>query len=138
LRPSYVAELRAHQLHRSCGPPVRSYAVGDSPPRRYREFHHLRVPQSPRVWTRNRAGRHRPHQSDRVATGNVPPLINDSNHRVYRGNDPRANPSVQDRVENVAFNDAGRFLVMCGVLPHFFDNASGEFVMFGFVDVNGD
>src|SRR5262245_47510294 len=67
-----------------------------------------------------------------------PPLINDPSHRVYRGNDPRANPAAQDRVEVVAFNDVGRFLVMCGVLPHFFNAATGEFVMFGYVDVNGD
>jgi len=66
-----------------------------------------------------------------------PPLINDPNHRVYRGNDPRSIPTTQDRVENVAFNEQGRYLVMCGVLPHFFDAASGDFVMFGYVDVNG-
>jgi hypothetical protein len=64
-----------------------------------------------------------------------PPLINDPNHRVYRGLDPRANPANQDRVEAVAFNDPGRFLVICGVLPHFF--AGGNFEMFGYVDVDG-
>lgn len=63
-----------------------------------------------------------------------PPLINDPNNRVYRGLDPRANPANQDRVEVVAFNEPGRFLVMCGVLPHFFEN--GNFVMFGYVDVH--
>jgi hypothetical protein len=66
-----------------------------------------------------------------------PPLINDANHRVYRGLDPRANPANQDRVEAVAFNDQGRYLVMCGVLPHFFEAATGTFVMFGYVEVNG-
>jgi len=66
-----------------------------------------------------------------------PPLINDPNHRIYRGNDPRAIATVQDRVEAVAFNDAGRFLVICGVLPHFFDALSGDFVMYGYVEVNG-
>ena len=66
-----------------------------------------------------------------------PPLINDANHRVYRGLDPRANPGVQDRVEAVAFDDLGRFLVICGVLPHFFDAATGEFLMFGYVEVDG-
>ena len=69
--------------------------------------------------------------------GTFPPLINDPNHRVYRGNDPRATSTVQDRVEVVAFNEQGRYLVMCGVLPHFFDAASGDFVMFGYVEVNG-
>lgn len=66
-----------------------------------------------------------------------PPLINDPDHRVYRGLDPRSNPAVQDRVEVVAFNDVGRFLVMCGVLPHFFDSTTNQFVMFGYVEVNG-
>lgn len=66
-----------------------------------------------------------------------PPLINDPNHRVYRGLDPRANPANQDRVEVVAFNEQGKYLVMCGVLPHFFDATLGDFVMFGYVLVNG-
>ena len=65
-----------------------------------------------------------------------PPLINDDRFRVYRGLDPRAMPGNQDRVEVVAFNEAGRFLVMCGVLPHFFEAPRNEFVMFGYVDVN--
>jgi hypothetical protein len=64
-----------------------------------------------------------------------PPLIDDPQNRVYRGNDPRAMPAVQDRVEVVAFHERGRYLVMCGVLPHFFDAATGSFVMFGYVDV---
>lgn len=64
-----------------------------------------------------------------------PPLVNDPNNRVYRGNDPRAIPTVQDRVEVVAFHERGRYLVMCGVLPHFFDAPTGTFVMFGYVDV---
>ncbi len=68
--------------------------------------------------------------------GTFPPLINDPMKRVYRGNDPRATPTVQDRVEAVAFLERGRYLVMCGVLPHFFDAATSTFVMFGYVDVN--
>jgi hypothetical protein len=64
-----------------------------------------------------------------------PPLIDDPNNRVYRGLDPRATPAVQDRVEVVGFTARGRYLVICGVLPHFFDAATGEFVMFGYVDV---
>jgi plastocyanin len=67
-----------------------------------------------------------------------PPIIDDANHRVYRGNDPRVNPANQDRVESVGFNQCGRYLVICGVLPHFFDDASGQFVMFGYVDVDED
>ena len=66
-----------------------------------------------------------------------PPLINDPNRRIYRGLDPRTIPADQDRVEVVAFNDHGRFMVMCGVLPHFFEAPTGSFVMFGYVDVNG-
>jgi hypothetical protein len=73
-----------------------------------------------------------------VATG-FPPIIDDSNHRVYRGVDPRGLGTVvgtsQDRVEVVALTDAGRFLVLCGVLPHFFDAPTGQFVMFGFINV---
>lgn len=70
-----------------------------------------------------------------VAAG-FPPLINDDKFRVYRGLDPRAMPANQDRVEVVAFNEAGRFMVMCGVLPHFFEAPRNEFVMYGYVDVN--
>ena len=64
-----------------------------------------------------------------------PPLIDDPQNRVYRGNDPRATPTIQDRVEAVAFHERGRYLVMCGVLPHFFEAPTGTFVMFGYVDV---
>lgn len=64
-----------------------------------------------------------------------PPLINDSTNRLYRGLDPRAMPTNQDRVEVVGFNTPGRYLVICGVLPHFFDAATQEFVMFGYINV---
>jgi plastocyanin len=80
-----------------------------------------------------------------LVPGSVPLLINDPNHRLYRGLDPRALPGFppappplfnnQDRVEVVGFNTAGKYLVICGVLPHFFDAATNSFVMFGFVDV---
>jgi plastocyanin len=66
-----------------------------------------------------------------------PPLINDPNNRLYRGLDPRAQ-TTQDRVEVVGFNTAGRYLVLCAVLPHFFDAATGNFIMFGYVDVRDD
>jgi hypothetical protein len=69
--------------------------------------------------------------------GTFPPLVDDPNHRIYRGLDPRTNPANQDRVEAVAFNERGRFLVICAVLPHFFDSTSGDFVMVGYVDVDG-
>ena len=59
----------------------------------------------------------------------LPPLINDPNGRVYRGLDPSRFP--QDRVEVVTFAQPGRYLVVCGVLPHFTDN------MHGFVRVLG-
>ncbi len=42
---------------------------------------------------------------------------------------------MQDRVEVVRFPQAGRYLVICGVLPHFFDPATGEFIMYGYVRV---
>jgi plastocyanin len=66
-----------------------------------------------------------------VATTGVPPgvpLINDANQRVYRGPDPSLMGTF-DRVESVHFPNAGRFLVICGVLPHFVEG------MFGYVVV---
>jgi hypothetical protein len=72
-----------------------------------------------------------------------PPLINDPVNRVYRGLDPSVMPMLpgsappqplQDRVEIVRFPNPGRYLVLCGVLPHFFDPAAG-FIMFGYVRV---
>jgi hypothetical protein len=62
-------------------------------------------------------------------TAGGPPLINDANGRLYRGMDPSLFP--QDRVEAVSFPDAGTYLVICGVLPHFANDH-----MFGFVKVN--
>jgi hypothetical protein len=64
-----------------------------------------------------------------------PPLLDDPTDRLYRGLDPRAMPATQDRVEVVGFNTAGRYLVACGVLPHFFDAATQQFVMVGYIDV---
>jgi hypothetical protein len=73
-----------------------------------------------------------------------PPLINDPVGRVYRGLDPSVFPVLpgstppvvmQDRVEVVRFPNRGTYLVICGVLPHFFDAATGQFVMFGYVKV---
>jgi len=73
-----------------------------------------------------------------------PPLINDPLNRVYRGLDPSVFPMLpgstppmplQDRTETVRFPKAGRYLVICGVLPHFFDMATGQFIMFGYVNV---
>jgi hypothetical protein len=69
-----------------------------------------------------------------------PPLIDDPNRRIYRGLDPRpiayvapegtTTPvRVQDRVESVQFPVPGRYLVVCGVLPHFLDE------MIGYVNV---
>jgi len=73
-----------------------------------------------------------------------PPLINDPNNRIYRGLDPSVMPMLpgstppqplQDRVETVRLTTPGTYLVMCGVLPHFFDPTTGQFLMFGFVRV---
>lgn len=58
----------------------------------------------------------------------APPLIDDPTNRVYRGLDPSRVP--QDRVEVVHFASPGRYLVICGVLPHFAVDR-----MFGFVKV---
>jgi hypothetical protein len=83
----------------------------------------------------------------------MPPLIDDTNNRIYRGIDPSVlpflqgpqqpapsppappnttiPPVLQDRVEVVHFPNPGRFLVICGVLPHFVNDD-----MYGFVKVN--
>ena len=45
---------------------------------------------------------------------------------------------LQDRVETVHFPNRGLFLVICGVLPHFFDAATNRFEMFGYVRVLPD
>ena len=62
-----------------------------------------------------------------------PPLMNDPNHRMYRGLDPRS--VSQDRVETVQFEKRGLYLVICGVLPHFYNSTTEEFEMFGYVRV---
>ena len=82
----------------------------------------------------------------------VPPLIDDPNGRIYRGIDPTVlpflqgptqppvtppappgapnfQPVLQDRVEVVHFPNPGRYLVICGVLPHFNEG------MYGYVEV---
>jgi hypothetical protein len=50
---------------------------------------------------------------------------------------PGSTPPVplQDRIEIVRFPNPGRYLVICGVLPHFFDAVTGQFLMFGYVNV---
>jgi plastocyanin len=62
-----------------------------------------------------------------TATG-TPPLINDTVNRIYRGLPPTAGV---DRIENVHFHQPGRYLFVCGVLPHFNDG------MYGYVNVVG-
>ena len=75
--------------------------------------------------------------------GPFPPLVNYLEDLVYRGLDPRvlqylplpavplstipagtANPVV-DRIESVNFKEPGRYLVVCGVLPHFVEGMHG-------------
>jgi plastocyanin len=87
---------------------------------------------------------------DVVTTPTVPPqaqptplLIDEPDNRIYRGLDPSRQPRyhtiatdtvpigfVQDRVEVVHFPNPGRYLVICGVHGHFFNDG-----MFGFVRV---
>jgi len=57
----------------------------------------------------------------------TPPLINDPVGRVFAGLDPSTQP--RDRVEVVEFQNPGRHLVICGVLPHFVEG------MYGYVRV---
>ena len=77
-----------------------------------------------------------------ATTPPLPPLVNYATDRVYRGLDPRtlfymvpgpggtASPNlVLDRVESVNFFEPGRYLVVCGVRPHFNEG------MHGYVDV---
>jgi plastocyanin len=61
--------------------------------------------------------------------GPFPPLVNYPTDLVYRGQDPRilqylalgpTTPNlVVDRIEAVHFKEPGRYLVVCGVRPHF-------------------
>jgi len=76
-----------------------------------------------------------PEDIDRtkLVPGSAPPLIDDPTNRIFRGVDPRT--VGQDRVETVQFAKAGLYLVICGVLPHFFNATTGQFEMFGFVKV---
>ena len=69
-------------------------------------------------------------------------LIDDPDHRIYRGQDPSLQPLerasslkptpefLQDRVEVVWFPKPGTYLVICGVHGHFVNDD-----MFGFVKV---
>jgi len=79
--------------------------------------------------------------------GPFPPLVNYTKDLVYRGQDPRVlfylplpavplspvppdSPNlVVDRIEAVNFKEPGRYLVICGVRPHF------DTDMHGYVDV---
>lgn len=67
-----------------------------------------------------------------VPTQGVPagvPLIDFPNGRIYRGPDPSLMPML-DRTETVHFPTRGRYLVICGVMPHFANDD-----MFGYVRV---
>jgi hypothetical protein len=56
------------------------------------------------------------------------PLIDDPEHRLYRGLDPSLYP--RDRGEVVHFPKPGTYLVICGVQGHFVDDG-----MYGYVTV---
>ena len=128
--------------------PIDRFAPNDPNPRRLNG--HLLIPKTARIRVGGTvnfiiAGFHlvliygpgtKPDDINRtlVVPGSVPPLIDDPQERLYRGLDPRTQ-TTQDRVEVVGFNTKGRYLVICGVLPHFYEAASGSFVMYGFVDV---
>ena len=72
-------------------------------------------------------------------------LIDDPDHRIYRGQDPSLQPLerasrlkptpefLQDRVEAVWFPKPGTYLVICGVHGHFVNDG-----MFGFVKVEAE
>jgi hypothetical protein len=56
------------------------------------------------------------------------PLINDTANRVYAGLDPSTQP--RERSEVVNFHAEGKYLVICGVQPHFVNDQ-----MYGWVRV---
>jgi hypothetical protein len=58
----------------------------------------------------------------------APPLIKDLTKILYRGLDQRT--TGVDRIEVVHFHNPGRYLMACGVLPHFHE-------MFGYIKVVG-
>lgn len=62
--------------------------------------------------------------------GMFPPLIQDLDNILYRGLDPRLPTTGVDRIEVVHFHTPGRYLMVCGVLPHFHE-------MFGYIRVVG-
>lgn len=78
-----------------------------------------------------------------VLGGPLPPLVDYATGRVYRGLNPFAlqylplapappdtpNNMVVDRIEAVNFKTPGRYLVVCGIVPHF----NGG--MYGYVNV---
>jgi hypothetical protein len=65
-----------------------------------------------------------------VLPGAAGGIIDDPNNRLYRGLDPNVPTNPRDRVEVVRFSKPGTYLVICGVLNHFVNDA-----MFGFVKV---
>jgi plastocyanin len=69
-------------------------------------------------------------QSTRPSTGTPSgtPLINDPSRRVYAGPDPSTQP--RERSEVVNFHAEGKYLVICGVQPHFVNDQ-----MYGWVRV---
>jgi plastocyanin len=54
-----------------------------------------------------------------------PGLVEYPNDRVFRGISPATAGVPQDRVESVNFLQPGRYLVVCGVLPHFNEGMHG-------------
>jgi hypothetical protein len=61
------------------------------------------------------------------APDGFPAVVNDPVNRVYRGLSPFGLP--QDRVETVQLVKPGRYLAVCGFVPHFNDR------MFGYIRV---
>ena len=57
------------------------------------------------------------------APAGFPQVVDDPANRVYRGRSPFGLP--QNRVEAVHFATPGRYLVVCGFVPHFDDRKFG-------------
>jgi len=60
-------------------------------------------------------------------------ILSDSDHRIYRG--AFLNLVRRDGVEVVQFTKPGTYLVICARKDHFFNPATQQFEMFGFVKV---
>ena len=65
-------------------------------------------------------------------------ILSDSRYRLYRGPFLQVTPPRRDGVEVVQFTKPGTYLVICARKNHFFNPATQQFEMFGYVRVLPD